>query len=107
MNHSVTARYVSRPAAHFVRRAARARDLRLGLRPAGSFRAATVRPTVLRDAATSSVERLRAGRSTLRIVNPSRSVDGAPRPAVVMQWSNAGLPVSARQTSPAVSPWLG
>lgn len=107
MNHSVTARYVSRPSAHFVRRAARARDLRLGLRPAGSFRAASPTPTVLREAVSSPVERLRAGRASLRIVNPRRSTVGAPRPAVVMHWSNAGLPVPARRTSPAVSPWPG
>lgn len=107
MNHSVTARYVSRPVAHFVRRAARARDLRLGLRPAGSFRAANPAPTVLREALGSPVERLRAGCASLRIVSPRRSTVGAPRPAVAMHWSNAGSPVTARQTSPAVSPWPG
>jgi len=107
MDHSVTARYAARPAAHFIRRAARAHDRRLGLRPAGSFRAAAPRATILRDAGDSAVARLRAGRGALRIVAPRRSSGGAPRPAVVMHWPRAGRSQAVRRASPAVSPWHG
>jgi hypothetical protein len=104
MDHSVTARYAGRPAAYFVRRRAHAHDPRLGLRPAGTFRSAAVRSTVLQQGAGSPVARLQGGRRTLRIVAPRPSASGVPRPSVVMRWSRRRT--SDHGPSAASSPWL-
>jgi hypothetical protein len=104
MDHSVTARYAGRPAAFFVRRRARAHDPRLGLRPAGTFRSAAVRATVLQHGVGSPVARLQGGRRTLRIVAPRVSTSGVPRPSVEMRWSRRRT--SSHGSSPASSPWL-
>jgi len=47
MEHSIAAKYAARQAARFVHPSSRARERRLGLRAAGTFQAATTRPTVL------------------------------------------------------------
>ena len=105
MDHSVTARYAGRPAAYFVRRRARANDLRLGLRPVGSFRSVAARQTVLREGVGSPIARLRSGRRALRIVAPRRPASGAPRPAVVMRWSRAVRRTTNPGSSSVSSPW--
>ena len=105
MDHSVTARYAGRPAAYFVRRRARAHDLRLGLRPVGSFRSVAARQTVLHEALGSPLAKLRAGRRRMRIVTPRPSSSGTPRPAVVMRWSRIGRRTANPGSSSASSPW--
>jgi hypothetical protein len=106
MDHSVTARYAGRPAAFFVRRRARAHDLRLGLRPVGTFRSVAVRQTVLQQGVGSPVARLHGGRRALRIVAPRPAASGVPRPTVMMRWSRTGRRHSNPGSSASSSPWL-
>ena len=78
MEHSIAAKYAARPAARFVRPSNRVRERRLGLRPAGSFRAPGMRATVLHGPDVAPLTRLRAG---WRSIQPARSLHSAERPA--------------------------
>ena len=88
MQHSIAAKYAARPAARFVRASSRARERRLGLRTAATFRAAPARATVLRRpdarAAAPAPRELAIGRAarprrTPVRPAPSRGVDALVR----------------------------
>lgn len=105
MEHSIAARLAARPAARFVRPPAQARERRLGLRAAGSFRAASTRPTVLRRPDTSVLAQLRGGWRASRAARPDRASDGRPRPRVTMHWARSGRAGSDRRSRAAMAPW--
>src|SRR3954471_8790262 len=97
MDHSIAAKYAARPAARFVRPSTRVRERRLGLRPAGTFRAPGLRATVLRGPAVAPVTQLRAGWGPITPAATRRSSAGRPRPLVVMSWSRSGRAGTARR----------
>ena len=82
MERSIAAKYAARPAARFVHPPARAQESRLGLRAAGSFQAASTRPTVIRRPGGSVLARLRGGWRAFRAARPAQPTDGRPRPAI-------------------------
>ncbi|MDO8485203.1 MAG: hypothetical protein Q7S35_09685 [Candidatus Limnocylindrales bacterium] len=105
MEHSIAAKYAARPAAQFVRPSTRVRERRLGLRPAGTFRAPGMRATVLHGPDVAPLTRLRAG---WRAIQPARSHhrrSGRPGPLVVMQWARSGRSGPARRPGAASAPW--
>ena len=99
MQHSIAAKYAARPAARFVRPSPRARERRLGLRPAATFRPATRRATVLHDLDLSPLVRLRArwriGRARPSLHRCGRSL----HPVVVMR--GPGSAPAAQPSTPA------
>ena len=107
MEHSIAAKYAARPAAHFVRPSDRARERRLGLRVAGSFRASSTRPTVLHRPDASVLARLRGGWRAFRAARPNRPTDGRPRPATAMHWARSARAGTDRRSSAAMAPWHG
>ncbi|HEV8545726.1 MAG TPA: hypothetical protein VGQ64_05500 [Candidatus Limnocylindrales bacterium] len=107
MEHSIAAKYAARPAARFVHPSSRARERRLGLRVAGSFRAAGTRPTVLRRPDGSVLARLRGGWRAFRAARPRRATDGRPRPSITMHWARSGRAGTDRRSSAATAPWRG
>ncbi|HET7029055.1 MAG TPA: hypothetical protein VFI34_00985 [Candidatus Limnocylindrales bacterium] len=106
MERSIAARYAARPAARFVTTSTRARERRLGLRGAGSFRPASTRMTVLRRPSDSILARLRGDWRAIRPAHPRRT-DGRPRPAVAMTWTGTAVAASGRRSSAATAPWRG
>jgi hypothetical protein len=106
MQHSIAAKYAARPAARFVRPSARARERRLGLRGASTFRATSARSTVLRRADLGPFLQLRASWRTIRPAQPDRSRSGHIRPAVSMRWSRPSHAVRECRSSAASAPWL-
>ncbi len=107
MERSVTARYTTRPAARFVRPAARERERRLGLRSFGSFRPAPARPTVLHRTDLGPLVALRARWRSVVPAQVSRPRTGAPRPVVSIHWTDGRTFGSDRRTSAAPAPWRG
>jgi hypothetical protein len=107
MERSIAAKYAARPTARFVRPSARAREPRLGLRAAGTFQAATSRPTVLRRQEGSVLARLRGGWRAFRAARPHRPTDGRPRPLIAMHWARSGRAGTDRRSSAAMAPWRG
>ncbi|MEO5940626.1 MAG: hypothetical protein ABIZ72_06585, partial [Candidatus Limnocylindrales bacterium] len=83
MERNVAARYAARQTAQFVSPSAKARERRLGLRGAGSFRPASSHLTVLHRPGGSVLARLRGDWRAIRPATPRRT-DGRPRPAVTM-----------------------
>ncbi len=106
MERSIAARYAARSAARFVTTSSRARERRLGLRGAGSFRPASTRMTVLRRPSDSILARLRGDWRAIRSA-PPRHTDGRPRPAVAMTWTGSAVAPAARRSSAATAPWRG
>ena len=104
MERNVAARYAARPTARFVTPSAKAREARLGLRGAGSFRPASARQTVLRRPGGSVLAQLRGDWRAIRPAPPRRT-DGRPRPAVAMSWTGSTVAGSARRSSAATAPW--
>ena len=104
MQHSIAAKYAARPAARFVRPSSRARERRLGLRTAGTFRPSSPRQTVLRQADLSPLVQLRA---SWRAVRPARrrSAGGLLHPVVSMHWAGTGASRAAHRSSAASAPW--
>jgi hypothetical protein len=107
MEHSITARYASRPAARFVRASGRARERRLGLRSFGSFQPAPARPTVLRRSNPGPLVSMRGRWRAIAPAGSSRSGAGAPRPAVVIHWTDVRGAGSDRRAGAAPAPWRG
>jgi hypothetical protein len=105
MERSIAARYAARPSARFVHPSARARERRLGLRGAGSFRPATTRLTVLRRPAGGVLAHLRGDWRAIRAATPRRAAGGVPRPAVTFRWTGSALAGSTRRSSAATAPW--
>jgi len=107
MERSIAAKYAARPAARFVHPSARARERRLGLRAAGSFQAASTRPTVIRRSGGGVLARLRGGWRAFRAARPVRPTDGRPRPQIAMHWARSGRAATDRRSSAATAPWRG
>ena len=104
MERSITARYAARQTARFVSPSAKARERRMGLRGAGSFRPAPARLTVLHRPGGSVLARLRGDWRAIRPAHPRRT-DGRPRPTVTMSWTGSELTGSTRRSSAATAPW--
>jgi hypothetical protein len=104
---SIAAKYAARSAARFVHPSSRARERHLGLRAAGSFQAATTRPTVLRRPDGNVLARLRGGWRAFRAARPRRATDGRPRPAIAMHWERSGRAGTDHRSSAAMAPWRG
>src|SRR6478735_3291474 len=105
MDHSIAAKYAARPAARFVRPSTRVRDRRLGLRPAGSFRAQAPRATTLHGPDVPALAQLRAGWRAIHPAVTRRRVSGRPGPLVVMEWARSGRPGIVRRPGAASAPW--
>jgi len=105
MQHSIAAKYAARPAAHFVRPSDTAREPRLGLRPAGTYRPAVRRPAFAQQAKASPLARLRAASRRITAARPARSSIGQLRPAIVMHWAGSRAGRVARRTGAAPAPW--
>jgi hypothetical protein len=104
MEHSIAARYAARQTARFVTPSAKARERRLGLRGAGSFRPASARLTILHRPGGSVLARLRGDWRAIRPAHPRRT-DGRPRPSVSMSWTGSALAGATRRSSAATAPW--
>ncbi len=107
MDHSIAAKYAARPAAHFVRVAARTKERRLGLDPVGSFRSVPERATVLRRPDVAPLVSLRGRWRSIRPAAVIRSADGRPRPQVTMVWARSGRRGSPGRPSAATAPGRG
>jgi len=107
MQHSIAAKYAVRPAARFIRSSSRARERRLGLRPAGSFQAAPTRATILRHVDLGPLVQLRASWRTIRPARSPRPVSGLLRPDVTIRWARSGRSGSGRRPGAAPTPWRG
>jgi len=105
MERSIAARYAARQTARFVRPSTRARERRLGLRGAGSFRPAATRMTILRSPGGSVLAHLRGDWRAIRAARPRRAVGGLPRPSVTFHWTGSNVAGSARRSSAATAPW--
>jgi len=106
MQHSIAAKYAARPAARFVRTSTQARERRLGLRSAVTFRAVPARPTVLRHADLSPLLRLRTSSRSVKTAPPRLASGGRLRPVVSMRWSRPSGPAQEIRSSAASAPWL-
>ena len=105
MERSIAARYAARQSARFVSPSARARERRLGLRGAGSFRPATTRLTVLRRPGGGVLAHLRGDWRAIRAADSRRASGGVPRPSVTIRWTGTSLVASTRRSSAATAPW--
>lgn len=100
MQHSIAARHAAWPA-RFVHPSSRARERRLGLRPASAFTAASSRRTELRKPEVGPLTALRAPWRALTI-EPARPVrSGRPRPASSMLWTSSARGGGPRRSSVA------
>ena len=106
MQHSIAAKYAARPAARFVCASPRARQRRLGLRTATTFRAVPARATVLRRPDLAPLARLKASWRSVEAVRPRRPQSGRIRPVVSMHWARPSGPVRESRSSAASAPWL-
>ena len=104
MERSIAARYAARQTARFVSPSAKARERRLGLSGAGSFRPASAHLTVLHHPGGSVLARLRGDWRAIRPAHPRRT-DGRPRPTTSMRWTGSDLAGSTRRSSAATAPW--
>lgn len=107
MERSIAARYAARQSARFVTPSARARERRLGLRGAGSFRAATSRLTVLQRPADGILAQLRGDWRAVRAAPSRRAANGRLRPQVGFRWTGSTASGSTRRSSAAMAPWRG
>jgi hypothetical protein len=105
MEHSIAAKYTARPAARFVRPSTRVRERRLGLRPAGTFRAPGMRATVLHGPDIAPLTRLRAGWRSIKPARSDHRRSGRPGPLVTMHWARSGRSGAARRPGAAPAPW--
>ncbi|HEX5240598.1 MAG TPA: hypothetical protein VFW20_06330 [Candidatus Limnocylindrales bacterium] len=104
MEHSLAARFSIRPAARFPKASAAAPRPRLGLRSGPTFRAASVRPTILHRAEPAPVTRLRHDPRSIAATRPTRPSRGRPVPVVSPTWARS---VFVRRASAPVAPWRG
>ena len=97
---SIAAKYAARPAAHFVRASARARERRMGLVSASAFRPAVTTATVLRRPDVAPLTSLRGRWRSIRPAGPRPST-GRPHHAIVMHWTRSQPAAAARRPSAA------
>jgi hypothetical protein len=102
MEHSIAARYASRPAARFPRPSSGTRRRRMGLAGSGAFRTPPLNPTVLRSSGVSPLVRLRRASRGISLARPIRRSSGRPRPIEAMTWPRS---VPVRRRSAPVAPW--
>jgi hypothetical protein len=102
MEHSITAKYVARPAARFPRAASGSRQRRLGLGVARAFSPAPTRLTVLLRDQPSPLAHLRRDPRSIAATRPVRRADGRLRPAFALTW---GRSLAPRHPSAHVAPW--
>jgi hypothetical protein len=107
MERSIAARYAARQTARFVTPSDRARERRLGLRGASSFRPASTRLTVVDKAGDGILARLRGDWRAVRPAPPTRAGDGRPRPRVSIRWTGSTFAGSTRRSRAATAPWRG
>lgn len=104
MEHSLAARFATRPAARFPKASPASPRARLGLRSGPTFQPATPRLTVLRRTDPAPVVRLRHDPRSIAATRPTRITRGLPRPVVSPTWSRS---VFVRRASAPVAPWRG
>lgn len=104
MEHSLAARFATRPAARFPKASPASPRPRLGLRSGHTFQPATARLTILRRADPAPAVRLRHDPRSITATRPARSSHGLPRPVVSPTWSRS---VVVRRASAPVAPWRG
>jgi hypothetical protein len=102
MEHSLAARFATRPAARFPKASPASPRARLGLRSGPAFRPATARLTVLRRAEPSPAIRLRHDPRSIAATRPARVSNGILRPAASPTWARS---VVVRRASAPVAPW--
>ncbi len=100
MQHSIAARFAAWPA-RFVHPSVRARERRLGLRPATAFVAAPLRRTVLCRPDVGPLTALRAPWRSLTVAPTRPTSSGQPRPAARMQWTSSVRAGGPRRSSVA------
>lgn len=105
MERSIAARYAARPTARFVSPSAKARERRLGLRGAGSFRAASAHMTVLQRPGDNVLAQLRGDWRAIRPATSRRESPGRPRPSISMRWTGSAVAGATRRSSAATAPW--
>lgn len=105
MQHSIAARHAAWPA-RYASASARARERRLGLRPAAAFTAAPSRTTVLRRPDVGPLTALRAPWRAMTVA-PARVIHGGrPRPATSMLWTRSDVAGGPRRPTVARA-WPG
>lgn len=102
MEHSITARYATRPAASFPRASSGNRQRRLGLGAGRAFSPATTRLTVLLRDQPSPLAHLRRDARSIAATRPVRHADGRLRPAFTLTW---GRSLASRHPSAHAAPW--
>jgi hypothetical protein len=103
MEHSLAARFATRPAAHFPKSSPASPRPRLGLRAGPAFQPATTRLTVLHRN-ESPVVRLRHDPRSIAATRPTPVTGRLPRPVVSPTWTRS---VFVRRSSAPVAPWRG
>ncbi|HUG30839.1 MAG TPA: hypothetical protein VMQ65_10050 [Candidatus Limnocylindria bacterium] len=102
MEHSITARYAARPAAHFPRASSGSRQRRLGLGVGRAFSPAPTRLTVLLRDQPSPLVRLRRDPRSIAATRPVRHSSGRLRPPFTLTWGGSLAP---RRPSANAAPW--
>ncbi len=100
MQHSIAARFAAWPS-RYVHPSVRARERRLGLRPATAFVAAPGRRTVLSRPDVGPLTALRAPWRSLTIPAAPSTGSGLVRPATNMQWTSSARGGGQRRSSVA------
>jgi hypothetical protein len=107
MERSIAARYAARPTARFVTPSTRARERRLGLGGARSFRPATSRLTVLQRPGDGILAQLRGDWRAVRAAGHRAAPDGQLRSRAGFRWTGTAAAGSTRRSSAATAPWRG
>lgn len=102
MEHSIAARYATRPAARFPRATSGSRQRQLGLVAGRAFSPAPTRLTVLLRDQPSPVARLRRDPRSIAATRPARPSTGRIRPAFSLTWQRSLAP---RHPSAPAAPW--
>jgi hypothetical protein len=107
MDRSIAARYAARPTARFVTPSTRARERRLGLGGAGSFRPSGTRLTVLQRPGDGILAQLRGDWRAVRAARHRPATDGQLRSPAGYRWTGTAVSGSTRRSSAATAPWRG
>ena len=103
MEHSITARYAVRPAAHFPRASSGSRQRRLGLGAGHAFRPAPTRLTVLLRDQPSPLAQLRHDPRSIAASRPVQRSSGHLRPPFSLTWGRS--PAARSHPSANAAPW--
>jgi hypothetical protein len=102
MEHSITARYAARRAAHFPRASAGSPQRRLGLGSGRAFSPAPTRLTVLHERQPSPLAHIRRDPRSIAATRPVRISSGHLRPPFSLTWGSPAVP---RHRSAHPAPW--